>query len=159
MVGTPDQKREINRLVNLFSKDFEYLISTKEIRRKKKTGFYILIDFLWKRKYKVKVLYTWVLQSWIDPKMSGEDFPMDHDYQIKPENLPTYFSLQKGWTIPNKDLKTLTNGPLLGEDGNLLVKPGGKISYYWNKIWPTLTIIATFGGIIRFIFWIINLIK
>ena len=30
MVGTPDQKREINRLVNLFSKDFEYLTEVSD---------------------------------------------------------------------------------------------------------------------------------
>lgn len=61
--------------------------------------------------------------------------------------MPDIYALNNGWTIPESDLKTLTHGPLLSEEGDILVKQGGKISFFWNKVWPYIVVIATISGL------------
>lgn len=52
----------------------------------------------------------------------------------KPTEIPTIFALQNKWEIPDKDLKTLYDGPLLAANGKLIVKPDRLLFYYWRKM-------------------------
>ena len=154
---TPDQERKRQSLIQKFNEDWEFRTKTLEIARKKKSGFAKIIDLVWKRKYKVKTLYLWVSKHFSGSILMAYPFPLRHDNMPKTPNMPTKFILEGGWSIPEADLKCLLEGPLLSEDGRVLVKPNGQLSYYWNKYWPRVVVIATILGLIRGIAWLIGL--
>ena len=161
---TPDQKRKRDREIKQFGSEWEYYIPSLELRRKKTRGFRGFINKIWKRKYKVKTLYIWAKEKFSGFQLLSHKFPLTHDNIIKPSNMPYIFALKNGWTIPEEDLKTLTQGPLLSEDGKLLVKQGGKFQYYWNKTWPVIVVISVLLSLIassaflleRIIIWFIG---
>jgi len=153
---TPDQERKRQREIKLLANDWEAYPPTSELKRRTKKGFWWLIDKIWKRKYQVKILYLWSAELFANLNMMSYPVPLDHDNLKKPENMPYIFALKNGWTIPESDLKTLTHGPLLSEKGVILVKEGGKFSFYWNKIWPTVVVFVTLIGLIRSIAWLFS---
>ncbi len=155
---TPDQERTKKREIELVNKDWEAYTPTSELRRKPKKGVWWLADKLWRRKHKLKTLYLWTAELFANINMMSYDVPLEHDNLVKPKSVPYMFALKNGWTIPDKDLKTLTHGPLFSETGEMLVKEGGIVSYYWNKVWPSIAVIATIFGLIRSIVWLFTLV-
>jgi len=158
MALTPDQERKRKQEIELVNKDWEAYTPTSELRRKTKKGIWWLIDKIWLRKHKMKTLYLWTAELFDNMNMKSYDIPLEHDNFKKPKNMPYVFALKNGWTVPEKDIKTLTHGPLLSETGEILVKEGGVFSYYWNKVWPPVVIISTLIGLLRSIAWLINFV-
>jgi len=154
MALTPDQQRKRKKDIELLAHDWEVFIPTLELRRKAKKGIWRYINRVWRRKHKVKTLYLWVAETFAQLQMMSHVVPLTHDNIQKPKNMPFIFALQGGWTIPKRDLRTLTHGPLLSETGDLLVKGGGRLSFYWNKLWPIIAGVATIGGLVRFVAWL-----
>lgn len=148
MALTPDQKRKRKKEIEVLAHDWEVFIPTLELRRKAKKRIWRFVDRVWRRKHKVKTLYLWVAETFAQPGMMSYEVPLTHDNIKKPKDMPFIFALQGGWTIPERDLRTLTNGPLLSETGELLVKEGGRLSFYWNKLWPFVVSLATIVGLV-----------
>lgn len=155
---TPDQERQRRTMIKNVAKDWEVRTTTLELARKTKSRFWKFINLFWKRKVKVMALYFWVDELFTQPNMMSYPLPLDHDNIRKPSNMPYIFTLKSGWTIPEKDLKYLYDGPLLSENGAVLVKPGGYLAYYWSKAWPVIAALGTLLGIIKSIYWIIEMI-
>lgn len=55
------------------------------------------------------------MDKWSKPDAIRLQFPVDHD-NMPIKGFPIKYKLINGWTIPNSDIKYLTNGPLVSED-------------------------------------------
>jgi len=154
MTLTPDQLRKRENEIKRLAFDWEIHVPSKELRRIRKSGLADLIGRIWKRKYTMKILYIWTAEQFSRFQLMSENIPLEHDNIIKPKDVPYIFALKNGWTIPDKDLKTLTNGPLVSESGELLVKANGTLSYYWNKIWPIVVIVSILLSLVRSLTWL-----
>ena len=154
MALTADQERKRRKEIELLANDWEAHTPTSELRGKTKNDIWWLIDKIWRRKHEVKTLYLWSAEFFARPHMGSYTVPLTHDNLKKPKDVPFMFALTGGWTIPERDLQTLTYGPLLSESGQLLVKEGGWLSIYWKKVWPVIVVVATLGGLVRFIAWL-----
>lgn len=145
---TPEQQRQIQHRIDSCSKDWEFVVSTREIQRSRKTGLARWIDCVWRRKYTVEGLYRWIQYQLSTEQYIVLGLVIDRDQIHKRKGYPRAYRLLNGWTIPAKDLSTLTHGPLFDTTGEELVKPGGYFLYYWRRYWPLFTILATIVGFV-----------
>ncbi len=145
---TPEQQRQILDYIESCSKDWEFVVRTKEIRRSKKMGLAGWIDRVWRRKHKVEALYRWIQFQLGTERYAVLSQLIERDQIPKRGRYPRVYRLLNGWTIPAKDLRTLTHGPLVDLAGEELVKPGGQLSYFWNHFWPRFVVVATVVGFV-----------
>lgn len=127
---TPDQKREIERVVEAFDHDWYVDTKTKEIRRKQITGWRRFVDIVWKRKHTIFALYWWAKYNWATERLIVFEFPIRND-NMPIEGFPVKSELLGGWTISKRDLKYLTHGPLASEGLHKILVPA---SLGWRRL-------------------------
>jgi hypothetical protein len=86
-------------------------LTTKELRRKPLIGIWRVVDFFWKQKLPVWKFYWWLAYRSADAEMMPLGNPIQSD-NMPIKGFPMKYELQSGWTIPKKDLKYLSDGPL-----------------------------------------------
>ncbi|RLA79869.1 MAG: hypothetical protein DRG78_12070 [Epsilonproteobacteria bacterium] len=89
-----------------------------------------------------------------DRRRNNEDFrkfknPITHD-NIRVEGIPFKYELHGNWQIEEDDLKYLFDGPLIDQDGDLLVPADNKLKKL-QRILPFLTILISFISAIIFL--------
>lgn len=143
--STPDQLRNIDNLVRLFDNDWFADTSTKEIRRKPLTGWCRFFDVVWKRKHSIFAMYWWVKRNWASDRLIVHQYPIRSD-NMPIKGFPVKCELQGGWTIPEADLKYLTNGPLASEGLHEILVPANLGWRYalevFKQLAPVVTIVA-----------------
>lgn len=147
MTDSNSETEELKKLLALCSEDWKIDEKKKEISISKKNGISGVVEKIWRRKHKTEVLYRWLQYELYQNEMHLANI-IERDQIPKRENYPRVYTLLDDWTIPKKDRSSLTHGPLFDSNGVELVKPGGIVSYYWNRFWPVFVVIATIVGFV-----------
>jgi len=118
---TPSEERKRKKQIDDFEKGWYADPSTSEIRHKKLSKFQKFLNLFWKKKYKVSDMYWWSSWKWYGWNMMPYADAVKHD-DIPIKGFPRKYQLVNGWSIPKEDLDYLYEGPLIDENGNILVK-------------------------------------
>ena len=151
---TPEEKREIDRVVARFDEHWEANAKTLQIRRKPRSRLRQAWEFIKPPKHNVFALYWWVKYYWKDRVGLGSaPFPIRHD-NTPVAGYPMKYELLGGWNIPEYDLRYLQKGPLaLEQDGTVLVPWDSgvvklkRLCREWGPVFGILSSIATIIGL------------
>ena len=151
MALTPGEEKQKSDWVRMFGEDWELRPATREIARKNKSWFLQV----WPRQHKVPIMYLWIKFNWSQFSNSNLPFPLDYDNLPKTPGQPVLYAVLGGWTIPKRDLPYLTDGPLYGENWELLV-PAKREGWQSLMIrgWKLALGAAAISGIAAGIFWL-----
>ena len=130
---TPSEARKRKRQIDDFEKDWHVDPSTLEIKYRELSGFPKFINLFWKRKYKVSDMYWWSSWKWYGWDMMPYPDAVKHD-DIPIRGFPRKHQLVNGWSISKDDLSYLYDGPLIDENGNLLVKHQTRLQKFVSMI-------------------------
>jgi hypothetical protein len=140
------QKDKIQRLINKFSEDWEINITNfPTIRHKKKKGLQRVLQKFFGRKHRVIALYYFINKAYSEnSEYMKYWFPIDHD-NTPVNGVPLKFSLDSSWNISDDDLKYLYEGPLVDQNGIVLVQPYTTIEKV-KRLKPYFATVATVLG-------------
>ncbi len=151
---TPEQKAEIDRVVDRFDIDWTIDIKTKEIKRKRRNILQKVYDIFFPSRHSVFALYWWLKYQYHRKdrvNLMPFTFPIKHDNMPIP-GYPMKYEIIDGWTIPKKDLKFLVKGPLARISPSVVLVPhqiGFERIKSFAKAWgPIITITAAILTII-----------
>ena len=119
--------KEKKRLRIIARMESDWIIDTAnlEIRLKEMPWYIQFWNWLTLKRYTVRELYIFVYDYFHRPsnikRLMPISFPIDHDNIKKPKGVPFNFVMQGGWEIPSDYLPKLIEGPLISEDGSLLL--------------------------------------
>jgi len=121
------QKRR-EKLVKSFSEDWEIDTSIEPtIRYKKVAGIHGLWKKYFGKKHSVFAMYWFFKHDRLNNHESRKFyFPIEHD-NMPVSGVPMKYEMQGTWQIDEGDLKYLYGGPLIDQDGDLLVPVDTKI--------------------------------
>ncbi len=125
---TPRKKKRREKLVKAFAEDWEIDTSTgPTIRYKKYSGLKGLYQKFFGRKHSVSAMYWFFKHDRLKNQGSrGFDFPIKHDNMPIP-GVPFKYEMQGTWQLEDEDTKYLFGGPLIDQDGDLLVPVDTKL--------------------------------
>lgn len=147
MSPTPDQKRNIDKEKDSFGNNWYLDLNTIEIRHNPIPWWKVPIDIIWRKKNSVFGMYWWLKYERLSNEQSRSfDFPLIHD-NMPIEGQPMKYQLQGKWTIPKKDLKFLSGGPLIDQDFKLLVRPNFVFKNFCSNVVPPIKVIAAIIGL------------
>ncbi len=143
-----DESREIER----FREDWEIDFPKREIRRKERSIFRRVSDFLLRRRYPVIALYRFAQSELSTAEGIVISNFIERTKGSVAAGIPTWFEISKVWSIPNADLDTLVFGPLVKD--NVLVVPALPKKGFLITLWQLVGIISTVGSTVTFIAWL-----
>lgn len=140
---TPEQLAVIEKVAAEFHKDWELVFKTHEIRRRARSRWLVVRDWLWPRRHNVFAMYWWLKRLYAG-KLDGNQstympfiYPLKHD-GMPFEGYPVKYQLCGDWSISKTDLRYLTYGPLGDQNGRVIVtdKPPLDRIQELGSIWP-----------------------
>lgn len=156
---SPEQQAEIDRVVELFDKDWAIDVKAMEIKRKQRGFFQKLRDIFWPRRHDVFALYWWLKHEFHQknrPNLMPFTFPVNHDNLPIP-GYPMKYEIIGKWSIPKSDLKYLKKGPLARVSTNeVLVSHQIGFERFRSFIqvwWPAVVAFAIIIGLVRSLVW------
>lgn len=158
---TPSEARKRKKEVEDFDKAWYVDPSTSEIRRSELDKLHKIIDLFWRKKYRVSDMYWWSSWKWYGWELMPYPDAVKHD-DIPIKGFPRKHQLVNGWSIPEEDLKYLFDGPLIDENGNILVKHQSrlqKIESIVSQLKPLSWVIGLILLCIRFRTEIVEVIE
>lgn len=143
---TPSEVRKRKQQTKRFDENWVVDVATSEIKLRPLKPVEKIISYLWKKKFKVSDLYWWSSWRWYQWDLMPQTDAIKHD-DIPIKGFPRKHQLINNWSIPNKDLKFLYDGPLIDASGKILVK-------HQNKLQMVVSIISQ----LKPLSWIIGFI-
>ena len=144
---TPEQLAAIEKVAAEFHEDWELDLKTHQIRRRPRSRYRVVRDWLWPRRHSVFSMYWWLKRLYagkLDGNLSAYmpfTFPLKHD-SMPFEGYPVKYELCGDWSVPEKDLTYLKYGPLGDQTGRVIVTdkpPLDRIQELGKLFWARLT--------------------
>ena len=117
---TPSEARKRQKLIEDFDKCWYVNAETSEIRHQELNLYQKALGLFWRKKYKVSDMYCWSTWKWYGWDMMSYPDSIKHD-DIPIQGFPRKYQLINDWSIPQEDLKYLYDGPLINENGDILI--------------------------------------
>jgi len=144
---TSEQLEVIEKVAAEFHKDWQLVFKTHEIRRRDRSRFRVIGDWLWPRRHSVFAMYWWLKRLYAGKLDCDQStympftFPLNHD-GMPFEGYPLKYQLCGGWTVAETDLRYLTYGPLGDQSGRVIVAdkpPLDRIQELASVLWARLS--------------------
>ncbi len=155
---TPEQRDEINRVVNLFDLDWTIDVKTEQIKRKPRSILQRLRDIFWPRRHTVFALYWWLKNEYHRrdrTNLMAFTFPINHD-NMPISGYPMKYEIVGDWSIPKKDLRFLIKGPLARISPEELLVPHQigyeRIKSFVKAWWPIVAFLSALLTILLRVF-------
>jgi hypothetical protein len=122
-LDTLRKKRRRDKLVKLFSEDWEFNFSSvPTIKYKRKKGLRGIWQKYFGRKHSVFAMYWFFKHERQKNEVFRKfRFPLKHD-NMPVEDVPFKYQLQGTWYLDDEDLRFLYGGPLIDQNRELLVE-------------------------------------
>ena len=152
----PTSPKEAGRLGKVIGKDLEGVkrdwqvdFANRSVHRRKFGFLRSLKEILWSTAYPVQALYTLAREQESSTVGMGHPHVFDSDGLEPVSGVPSRFELRPAWDIPQRDLKSLIEGPLT-QSGSVLV-PASSRHRTRRIAWSVVKVFAALGGAITFI--------
>jgi hypothetical protein len=127
-----------------------YLVpNEKLIVRKRIPLMSTLVVWLGFRRIKAVNLYSMIVRTYaLKENIQGYKFPIDHDNFPKPDQYPFYYKLMNGWSIEQRSVCFIKEGPIFSEDANkVIVHSKVFVQSFLQLAWKVISIFGIFLGI------------
>ena len=148
MTLTPDLIRRRDLALKSVGARWYLNFKTREIRRRELSGIDSIRQFFWRDRNPVWEFYVWLRHQQAEPDARCFSNPIDGD-NIPIKGFPKKYALQGGWTIPQDDLKYLSDGPLASEDlHEVLVPPALGLARVIDAVKQFAPVVTVMSGLV-----------
>ena len=125
---TPRKQKRREKLIQHFSEDWTYEISdVPTIRYRRHSGLKGIWQRLFGRKHTIFALYWFFKHEYrLNEELRKFQFPVAHD-NMPVQGFPFKYEMHGRWHIDDDDLKYLYGGPLIDQQGELMVPVDGGV--------------------------------